>query len=57
MLIEKIGSIADIRNLNEFSLEIDPREVDKEKMEYYSSKGINRISFGVQDFDIGVQGY
>ena len=55
MLIEKIGSIADIRNLNEFSLEIDPREVDKEKMEYYSSKGINRISFGVQDFDIGVQ--
>ena len=24
-------------------------------MEYYSSKGINRISFGVQDFDIGVR--
>lgn len=54
-LIEKVGTIVDMKNLREFSLEVDPRGVDKEKMKYYYDKGINRISFGIQDFDIRVQ--
>ncbi len=54
-LIEKLRSIADIGRLDEFSLEIDPRKVDKDRMRYYRSQGINRISFGVQDFDLEVQ--
>ena len=55
LLVEKLGGIADLKNLDEFSIEIDPRRVDPERMKYYRSKGINRISFGVQDFDPEVQ--
>ena len=54
-LIEKLRSIADLQKLDEFSLEIDPRKVDKERMRYYHTQGINRISFGVQDFDLEIQ--
>ena len=54
-LIEKLESITDIKKLDEFSIEIDPRRVDKGRMAYYQAKGINRISFGVQDFDLEVQ--
>ena len=55
LLIEKLQLIVDFKNLREFSLEIDPREVDKERMRYYHTSGINRVSFGVQDFDLNVQ--
>ena len=55
--MEKIQTIVDIKKLTEFSIEIDPRTVagNKEKLKYYHSKGINRISIGVQDFDPKVQ--
>jgi oxygen-independent coproporphyrinogen-3 oxidase len=39
----------------EYSIEIDPRSVDREKMEALRSVGFNRISMGVQDFDSRVQ--
>ncbi len=55
ILIEKLGKFSDINKLNEFSIEIDPRRVKEDKMAYYHSIGINRISFGVQEFDIEVQ--
>jgi len=55
LLIEKLQQIVDFKDLREFSLEIDPREVDKEKMRYYHATGVNRVSFGVQDFDPNVQ--
>lgn len=54
-LIEKLQSLTNIKQLNEFATEIDPRDTTKEKLLYYHSKGINRISFGVQDFDLNVQ--
>ncbi|MFA5778967.1 MAG: oxygen-independent coproporphyrinogen III oxidase [Elusimicrobiota bacterium] len=54
-LIEKIQSIADIKKLTEFAIEIDPRASTIEMLKYYHEKGINRISFGVQDFDPDVQ--
>lgn len=54
-LIEKIGSMVDWKNVNEFSIEVDPRRADKNTLEYYHKKGINRISVGVQDFDSLVQ--
>lgn len=43
------------RTLQEFAIEIDPRHVTPDRMRYYSQKGINRISFGIQDFDENVQ--
>lgn len=54
-LVERLGTLADLKNLDEFALEIDPRHVDRERLQYYHSKGITRISFGVQDFDLNVQ--
>ncbi|MBR9705314.1 oxygen-independent coproporphyrinogen III oxidase [Candidatus Pacearchaeota archaeon] len=54
-LINKIQSIIDLDNLREFSIEIDPRNISEEKLVYYRKKGINRISFGIQEFDKSVQ--
>ena len=39
----------------DYSIEIDPREISRSKLELLTKKGINRISIGVQDFDIKVQ--
>ena len=40
---------------HDFSVEIDPRQVSPEHIDLLVSKGINRISIGVQDFDLTVQ--
>lgn len=39
----------------EFSIEIDPRTVDADRMEQLATLGFNRVSLGVQDFDARVQ--
>ena len=39
----------------EYSIEIDPREIDTETLDVLRSIGFNRISLGVQDFDPKVQ--
>src|SRR5450432_3566457 len=39
----------------DFSIEVDPRGVDFAKLNAMTQAGFNRISFGVQDFDLGVQ--
>lgn len=54
-LLEKIQTIADMKNICQFTIEIDPRRITKEKLIYYHSKGVNKISIGVQDFDSEVQ--
>ncbi len=39
----------------EFGIEVDPRTVDQQRLKNLSNMGFNRISFGVQDFDLCVQ--
>jgi oxygen-independent coproporphyrinogen-3 oxidase len=39
----------------EYSIEVDPRTVDRETVEFLRSLGFNRVSIGVQDFDPQVQ--
>ena len=39
----------------EYSIEIDPRTVDADRLKVLAELGFNRISFGVQDFDPDVQ--
>ncbi|MGO2356037.1 MAG: oxygen-independent coproporphyrinogen III oxidase [Marinomonas foliarum] len=39
----------------DYSIEIDPREINYSKLELLTEMGINRISVGVQDFDHKVQ--
>lgn len=54
-IVNKLGEIADLKSLDEFAMEIDPRTTSRENLKFYSTLGINRISFGVQDFDADVQ--
>ncbi|HRD83553.1 MAG TPA: oxygen-independent coproporphyrinogen III oxidase [Rubrivivax sp.] len=39
----------------EVSIEVDPRTASPARLQALSAMGFNRISFGVQDFDAGVQ--
>jgi oxygen-independent coproporphyrinogen-3 oxidase len=39
----------------EYSIEVDPRTVNDERLAHLASLGFNRLSFGVQDFDPEVQ--
>ena len=39
----------------EYSIEIDPRTVDEQRLHTLAELGFNRLSFGVQDFDPAVQ--
>ncbi len=39
----------------EYSIEVDPRTVDRTRLQHLARLGFNRISFGVQDFDPQVQ--
>jgi oxygen-independent coproporphyrinogen-3 oxidase len=53
-LVNRLGTICDVAKLSEFSIEIDPRRIKRGRLQFYHSKGINRISFGIQDFDLEV---
>lgn len=55
ILVEKLKLLVDFNKLNEFSIEIDPRRINPDRMIFYHSMGINRISFGIQDLDPEVQ--
>ena len=39
----------------EYSIEVDPRTVDRDRLALLAELGFNRLSFGVQDFDPEVQ--
>jgi len=39
----------------EYSVEVDPRTVDENRLSVLAELGFNRLSFGVQDFDPAVQ--
>lgn len=41
--------------LEEVSVEIDPTEIDRARLEVLAQHGLNRVSLGVQDFDPAVQ--
>lgn len=52
-LERSFGFVADAGR--EYSLEIDPRTVDGERLQRLAGLGFNRVSFGVQDLDADVQ--
>ncbi len=39
----------------EYSIEVDPRTVDRDRLAHLVALGFNRLSFGVQDFEPAVQ--
>jgi len=54
-LYKKIDERFDIDPDSEIAIEIDPRTIHKTKIEKLKRLGFNRISMGVQDFDLAVQ--
>ena len=54
-LIDKLKTCYNFDNVIDFTVEIDPRRVDESKLLFYHECGVNRLSFGVQDFDLEVQ--
>ena len=54
-LIDRLKKFINFENIDDFTVEIDPRRVDEERLIFYNEMGVNRLSFGVQDFDPGVQ--
>ena len=54
-LVEKLRSKFDFNKVGDFTVEIDPRRVDENKLLFYHKCGVNRLSFGVQEFDLEVQ--
>ncbi len=49
--IETISEIYDISSLKEFTIELNPESITKDKIKYYLDHGINRFSMGVQSFN------
>ena len=54
-MVELISLFIDIKNLNRFCIEVDPRTCSPDKLKYYHEKGVNNISIGIQDLDPQVQ--
>ncbi len=51
----KVNDLVPFKDCDEVAIEIDPRNVDLKKLQFYRDQGITRLSFGVQDFDHDVQ--
>ncbi len=54
-LAQHIFDIAPLAADGEFSVEIDPNEIDEARLDALTEAGMNRASIGVQDFDPGIQ--
>ncbi len=54
-LAEAVFAIAPLARNGEFSVEIDPNEIDDARLDALAASGMNRASIGVQDFDPLIQ--
>ncbi len=54
-LLGGLDRVFDLGALDEFSVEIDPTECDRERLGMLAQYGLNRASIGIQDFEPRVQ--
>jgi oxygen-independent coproporphyrinogen-3 oxidase len=54
-LADAVKQIAPFADNTEFSVEIDPNEIDGARLDALAQAGMNRASIGVQDFDDDIQ--
>ncbi|SOC19965.1 oxygen-independent coproporphyrinogen-3 oxidase [Rhodobacter sp. JA431] len=52
---DAVFDAVDLGENGEFSVEIDPNEIDDERMDALAQSGMNRASIGIQDFDPFIQ--
>ena len=55
VLAETVLDVAPMAKGGEFSVEIDPNEIDDPRLDALAAAGMNRASIGVQDFDPLIQ--
>lgn len=51
-VMSKLGLYTDLRKIKEFTIEVNPKTVTSEKLEKYIDLGINRLSIGIQSFNV-----
>ncbi|WP_146345788.1 oxygen-independent coproporphyrinogen III oxidase [Falsiphaeobacter marinintestinus] len=54
-LSQAVFDVAPMGEASEFSVEIDPNEIDEDRLDVLAAVGMNRASIGVQDFDAEIQ--
>jgi len=54
-LVTTIKNSFELEEAAQIAIEIDPRNIDEEKVSAYAKAGVNRASIGVQDFNEEVQ--
>ena len=54
-LSDAVMDVAPFADDYEFSVEIDPNEIDEARLDALSASGMNRASVGIQDFDPEIQ--
>lgn len=54
-LADQVFDVVPLAEGGEFSVEIDPNEIDAARLDALTAAGMNRASIGVQDFDIEIQ--
>jgi len=54
-LAAAIAKVAPLARDAQFSVEIDPNEIDDDRLDALAASGMNRASIGVQDFDETIQ--
>ena len=54
-LFTKLKEVFVLSPQGEYSIEVDPRTVDDKRLKKIKEIGFNRLSFGVQDFNVDVQ--
>ncbi|GGE07743.1 oxygen-independent coproporphyrinogen-3 oxidase [Gemmobacter megaterium] len=54
-LAQAVFAVAPMARDGEFSVEIDPNEIDAPRLDALATAGMNRASIGVQDFDPEIQ--
>lgn len=50
-IFKTLHSNYNFNNVNEITIEVNPDDINKEKIQFYKQLGINRISIGVQSFN------
>lgn len=52
-IVETLAEFVNIADLDEFTLESNPDDIDIERLALWKNLGINRLSIGIQSFDDG----